>query len=176
MSVSKQPTQPTQPQIRPIASATVVSAIRNAAKQVARRPTAADIVRRFAASDASAVVQLLTAVHGAQALNVLKQAHAQVDVDAIIDELLAQYEADAWDGTSPINGVHPDTVRGTHQMREGDGAYWIARGGQVVVFQPVRGVTDPAQLRQLAAEHLRQLVELEAQERVAQAVLESVVG
>ena len=174
MSTPKQPTQP--PQIRPIASQAVVAQIRNAAKLAARRPTTADIVRRFAATDASGVVQILTAVHGAQALNVLKQAHAQVDVDAIIDELLAQYEADAWDGTSPINGVHPDTVRGTHQMRDGDGAYWIARSGQVVVFQPVRGVTDPVQLQQMAAEHLRQLVEIEAQERVAQAVLELVVG
>ena len=170
------PKQPTQPLIRPMAEPTVIEQIRTAVKTLTRRPTAADVVRRFAANDASGVMQLLTAVHGAQALNVLKQAHAQVDVDAIIDELLAQYEADAWDGTSPINGVHPDTVRGTHQMRDGDGAYWIARSGQVVVFQPVRGVTDPVQLQQMAAEHLRQLVEIEAQERVAQAVLERVVG
>jgi len=174
MSAPKQPTQP--PQIRPIASQAVVAQIRNAAKRAARRPTTADIVRRFAANDTAGVVQLLTAVHGTRALDVLKEAHAQVDIDAIIDELLAQYEADAWDGVSPINGVHPDTVRGTHQMRDGDGAYWIARGEQVLVFQPVKGVTDPVQLRQLAAEHIRQLVEIEAQERVAQAVLDRVVG
>jgi hypothetical protein len=99
-----------------------------------------------------------------------------IDQDALYQDEIARYTYGVWDHESPINGVPVDVVRSRHNMGENDGAYWIARDGQVFIFQPVKGERDEQKLEQMALRHVNELVEEAVRWQVADLVERRLLG
>jgi N-acetylglucosamine kinase-like BadF-type ATPase len=76
----------------------------------------------------------------------------------------------------PINGVPADVVRSRHDMGDQDGAYWIARDGQIFVFQPVKGIRDAATLASMVESHVEEIVRETVRWQVAELVERQLLG
>ena len=125
-----------------------------------KRVAHTDVLRVLGTPDRRAILDLARDLHGgaAQLVAAVRDILATIDQDALFAAEKARYAWDVWDGESPINGVPADVVRQRHNMGEKDGAYWIARDGQVFIFQPVKGVIDAATLRAQAEAHVDEIV------------------
>ncbi len=99
-----------------------------------------------------------------------------IDQEALYRDEMTRYTYGVWDHESPINGVPADVVRSRHNMGENDGAYWIARDGQVFIFQPVKGERDEQVLEQMAMQHVNEMVEEAVRWQVADLVEQRLLG
>jgi hypothetical protein len=126
--------------------------------EIANRVT---VLRMLSAPEKQAILQLARDLAGgaAQFVQRIQAILDEIDQDALYRDEMARYTYGVWDHESPINGVPADVVRSRHNMSENDGAYWIARDGQVFIFQPVKGERDEQKLSQMALQHVNELVE-----------------
>lgn len=137
----------------------------------------ADVLRVLSDMTFQAHRELLLQKHGALLGQKLQQAVAAVNQQAVIQQAQARWMVKVWDGTTPVNGVAPDAVRTAHSMGPTDGAYQLidAATGQVIVFQVVKGVTDPNALAQRAQQHLQAIALDEARRVITEQVALSLI-
>ena len=132
--------------------------------------------RMLGAEPNRGILEIAKALHGQDLVRAITTAVAQVDQDAIFRKHRARVVEQVWDGETPINGCPPDEVRVSHNMRQGDGAYTIAVDGQVIVFQPVPGITDPAELARRALEHANEIAANLAQSELEEELARKLIG
>lgn len=140
------------------------------------RVDAVRALRFFSAEHNRGLLDALKTLFPADWPSRLQTALGQIDQDAVFRAHRARVVEQVWDGTSPVNGVPAQEMRGTHRMGPGDGAYLIAIDGQVVVFQPVHGVTDPAELARRAQEHADQIAAAYAHQDIEDALARMLLG
>jgi len=143
--------------------------------KIANRVT---VLRMLSVPEKQAILQLARDLAGgaAQFVQRVQAILDDIDQDALYREEMARYTYGVWDHESPINGVPADVVRSRHNMSESDGAYWIARDGQVFIFQPVKGERDEQALEQMALRHVNELVEEAVRWQVADLVEQRLLG
>jgi len=126
--------------------------------EIANRVT---VLRMLSTPEKQVIVQLARDLAGgaAQFVQRVQAILDEIDQEALYRDEMARYTYGVWDHESPINGVPADVVRSRHDMGENDGAYWIARDGQVFIFQPVKGERDEQTLEQMALRHVNEVVE-----------------
>jgi len=143
--------------------------------EIANRVT---VLRMLSAPEKQVIVQLARDLAGGTARFVqrVQAILDEIDQEALYRDEMARYTYGVWDHESPINGVPADVVRSRHNMSENDGAYWIARDGQVFIFQPVKGESDEQVLEQMALRHVNELVEEAVRWQVADLVEQRLLG
>jgi hypothetical protein len=136
------------------------------------------VLRMLSAPEKQVILQLARDLAGgpAQFIQRVQTILDSIDQEALYQDEMAHYTYGVWDHESPINGVPADIVRSRHNMGENDGAYWIARDGQVFIFQPVKGERDEQKLNQMALQHVNQLVEDAVRWQVAELVERRLLG
>jgi hypothetical protein len=136
------------------------------------------VLRMLSAPEKQLILQLARDLVGgpAQFIQRVQSILDGIDQDALYQDEMARYAYGVWDHESPINGVPADVVRSRHNMSENDGAYWIARDGQVFIFQPVKGERDEQKLEQMALRHVNELVEEAVRWQVADLVERRLLG
>jgi len=136
------------------------------------------VIRMLAVPEKQILVQLAKEMAGGttQFVQQVRRLVNQIDQVALLEQEKAHYAWDVWDGEMPINGVPADVVRSRHDMGDQDGAYWIARDGQIFVFQPVKGIKDAATLASMAEAHVEQIAREAVQWQVAELVERQLLG
>jgi hypothetical protein len=136
------------------------------------------VLRMLSAPEKQLILQLARDLAGgaAQFVQRVQAILDEIDQDVLYRDEMARYTYGVWDHESPINGVPADVVRSRHNMGDNDGAYWIARDGQVFIFQPVKGERDEQKLEQMALRHVNELVEEAVRWQVADLVEQRLLG
>jgi len=136
------------------------------------------VLRMLTVPDKQPLLEVMKELAGGapRFLQQLRAAVDAIDQAALLAAEKARYTWGVWDGVMPINGVPADVVRSRHEMGDQDVAYWIARDGQVFVFQPVKGVVDTATLASMAEAHVEQMAREAVTWHVADLVERQLLG
>ena len=122
------------------------------------------------------LLEAIKAVKPETWVNDVKAALAQIDQDAIFRAHRARVVEQIWDGVTPINGVPAEEMKRLHQIGDSDGAYTIAVDGRIIVFQPVHGVKDAAELARRAQEHADQIAAAYVHQDIEGALVRMLLG
>jgi hypothetical protein len=146
-----------------------------------KKPVAADhvtVLRMLALPEKQVLLDLAKEIAGGptQFVQRVQTLVNQIDQAGLLAQEKERYAWGVWDGQMPINGVPADVVRSRHDMGDEDGAYWIARDGQIFIFQPVKGIKNAATLASMVEAHVEEIVRETVRWQVAELVERQLLG